>query len=1292
MRHRADRSAPMRTFRRWLRRRRRLDGDPGFAGFEPLEPRLLLTNAPVLATPLANMAAPGDPALTMTFGVNGFDADGDALDITVESDDPNLRVVVPEDNRYAHFNFEENDGTPIGTIVAEVFETRGGDAAERIITLATNEVAANGDLDPNGTPFYTDVNVHRVADLTGQGLAGTIVQTGDKLNGNGTGGTPLGPFDDQFELQDGLGFFGPGAIAMANSGANTNNGQIFFANGELAHLNGLHMILGQIVEGFGVLNALIALGSNGSRMASVDIVQNTQDATVTVQGFTDEFGNPLWDGRATLTVTLDDGDPTTIDAVQQIDITADNVATDDALGARPTVTQIGGGTFLPPDVISFFQVADNAVNEIAIGARSSQPALGIPGAFDSNTNLLQLAPADGGDLIYDIDVLAVENGFADRQSSVTRFNVVSQSAGGPPVQGIADKTDGALSFGSFLNGDMLYTAQGSAGIQLFDVTDPSAPVLLDTFDTGGTARDIFVTNGTAFVADDDGGFISLDVSNPNDIQPLDVTSTNPSAGSLLIDGNTAYVPSLNNGLFVYDISNPSDITELTQVTLFNIPGIGDIPIILAREAVIRDDTLTLSDESFGLISFDVTNPADPDAIGTFGNDLRPIGLDIEGDTLYVADASGLVLFDISNPLAPVRLVTLPTPVENPPVNVEVENDLAVVSAPGGFFFIDVADPAAIAFNYVFGLSRLNSTGDATISIGGMPSISGSRVAMPSSHDGVLIMETAPLINEIGKGASQMIVDENGVEITINVSAAAPISFLRDADTDVVTQIAVGDADDPLTVADKAKITIKTEGGAVGTVDLFQVNGSANSFTALTFNPEDILFTGKITKVKMGDFADGHTFTIEGISDRFKDAVSFAFGAITDLVINSAMHIKTIKAVSWNDTGDEVDSINAPSLASAKFSGDADVAMQLNGGSSASELMGKPVLGKFKAGGAVNARGPWDVDGDIKGAKVGSTGPQFGIDAEGNVKKFDTRGNLNGDTLRANSWGKIKSKGDVNVNLIEATGVDAKGKGIGKFDAVNVGNTVATTIRSLAGALGKLKVVQFEDGLIDVDSAASLQSKGGDFKADVFIHAANIAADAIALGKASFKGAVDEAVWVVKGPTKKFATNTIGPNLSASFEALVGAMKIKGNASGDVAMAASGKVKIGGNLENARWLFGATWGDDGMVGGTDGDADTFDQTVLPGFDVKGNVTNSLVAVGPQPTDGTVLNNFDGGATIVGGAASAVTKMSVKGALDALSRFIAGLFPTSVKIGALKVNPNDAPNNPLAANFRVNPNDP
>ncbi len=93
--------------------------------------------------------------------------------------------------------------------------------------------------------YYDNTTFHRV-------LAGFMAQGGDPT-GTGGGG-PGYMFEDEFDPD--LQFDRGGLLAMANRGPNTNGGQFFITYAPTPHLNGLHTIFGEVIDGAEVLNSL----------------------------------------------------------------------------------------------------------------------------------------------------------------------------------------------------------------------------------------------------------------------------------------------------------------------------------------------------------------------------------------------------------------------------------------------------------------------------------------------------------------------------------------------------------------------------------------------------------------------------------------------------------------------------------------------------------------------------------------------------------------------------------------------------------------------------------------------------------------------------------------------------------------------------------------------------------------------------------------------------------------------------------------------------------------------------
>lgn len=101
--------------------------------------------------------------------------------------------------------------------------------------------------------FYDGTTFHRVLD-------GFMAQGGDPT-GTGMGG-PGYQFEDEFSPD--LTFDRAGLLAMANSGPNTNGSQFFITYDATPHLNNLHTIFGEVIEGMDVVNGITRRDPNQS--------------------------------------------------------------------------------------------------------------------------------------------------------------------------------------------------------------------------------------------------------------------------------------------------------------------------------------------------------------------------------------------------------------------------------------------------------------------------------------------------------------------------------------------------------------------------------------------------------------------------------------------------------------------------------------------------------------------------------------------------------------------------------------------------------------------------------------------------------------------------------------------------------------------------------------------------------------------------------------------------------------------------------------------------------------------
>ncbi|NPV14859.1 T9SS type A sorting domain-containing protein [candidate division WOR-3 bacterium] len=111
--------------------------------------------------------------------------------------------------------------------------------------------------------------------------------------------------------------------------------------------------------------------------------------------------------------------------------------------------------------------------------------------------------------------------------------------------------------GFFYRSNLLYIADGQAGLEIWDVTNPNSPSKLGSYDTPYSAYGVYVSGSYAYVADYSGLRV-IDVSDPRNPQEIGNYDTPRYTYGVYVSGSYVYVADWDAGLQIYQFVPPGE--------------------------------------------------------------------------------------------------------------------------------------------------------------------------------------------------------------------------------------------------------------------------------------------------------------------------------------------------------------------------------------------------------------------------------------------------------------------------------------------------------------------------------------------------------------------------------------------------------------------------------------------------------------------------------------------------------------------------------------------------------------
>lgn len=201
-----------------------------------------------------------------------------------------------------------------------------------------------------------------------------------------------------------------------------------------------------------------------------------------------------------------------------------------------------------------------------------------------------------------------------------------------------------------INGHYLYLSTLIDGLLIYDISDFANPALISTSHIPASAIKVKLQNSFAIIADNDNRLIQMDISNPQSPRLVSQYALPHPFMDMEVVENKAYVTDSVNGLSIFELSENDPPVGSNFHLLASLPT-GSYP----RDLCVEGDFIYIANDEYLLI-VDISLPGSPEIVSQFFlPDLYNCELLTKyGSYLYVASwGMPISIIDVSNVHSPV---------------------------------------------------------------------------------------------------------------------------------------------------------------------------------------------------------------------------------------------------------------------------------------------------------------------------------------------------------------------------------------------------------------------------------------------------------------------------------------------------------------------------------------------------------------------------------------------------------------------------------------------------------------